>query len=75
LAWRLDLSTIGYALDFTPDGRHLVTPTDAGTVLLIDTLDQSIRSLRGHTDLALAIAVSASGKRLVSGSASGRLRL
>jgi len=75
LAWRLDLGTVGYSLDFTPDGRRLAIATDAGTVLLVDLLDKSIRTLRGHQDLVLGIAVSPSGERLVSSSASGPLRL
>lgn len=75
MAWQLDLGTVGYSLDFTPDGRHLATATHAGTVLLINLLDKSIRTLRGHRDLALAVAVSTSGEWLVSSSASGRLRL
>ncbi len=75
LAWRLDLGTIGYALDFTPDGRRLAIATEAGTVLLVDLLDKSIRSLRGHKDMVVGLAVSPSGKWVVSGSAAGPLRL
>ncbi len=75
LAWRIDLGTIGYSMAYAPDGRRLVVAAHDGGVYLIDVLDKSIRILRGHKDITLAVAMSTSGERVASGGADGQIRL
>jgi WD40 repeat protein len=60
-----------YAVAVTPDGRHAVSGAEDH---LIDVWDiesgRKVRSLRGHSDVVLAIALSATG-RVLSGSHDG----
>ena len=56
------------AMEFTPDGKHLVVPTRYGIWVYETTTHQEVRMLRGHTDSVTAVAISPDGNTVASGS-------
>ncbi len=59
-----------YALDYSPDGKHLVAGYNNGSVRIWDiTTGKMERELTGHTNVVWSVAYSPSGKTIISGSA------
>ena len=65
---RLKMQWSVQALAFTPDGRTLIGAGDPVIRLWDPVTGSEQRVLRGHTDLVSALALSADGRTLVSGS-------
>ena len=60
----------------TPDGRRAVSASEDRTLRLWDLESgQTIRTLEGHTERVLAVAVTPDGRRAVSASEDRTLRL
>jgi WD40 repeat protein len=62
---------------FSPDGQHIVSGTDDGTILLWDatTGKMAIGPLHGHSDSVMSVAFSPDGQRIVSGSIDRTIRV
>jgi len=73
LHWTVQSSASYYDLAFTPDGKTVAVASQDEAVYLFDTTTRAVRVLRGHDDQVFAVAVSADGKRLVSGSWDGKI--
>ena len=59
-----------YALDYSPDGKHLVAGYNNNLVRVWDiTTGQMVRVLKGHTGVVWSVAYSPNGKMIISGSA------
>ncbi len=64
------------AVAVTPDGRHVLSASDDGTVKVWDlATGQLLRSLEGHTRAVLAVAVTPDGRHVLSASSDRTLRL
>ena len=64
------------AAAFLPDGRHLVTGSQNGTVELWDSTNgKSMQSFVGHTGVVRGVAFSTNGRLLLSGSSDNTVRL
>jgi tRNA A-37 threonylcarbamoyl transferase component Bud32 len=64
------------ALAFTSDGKHLITGTVLGALVVRDpATGTEVGRFEGHTGAITALAVSADGKYLLSASADGTARL
>ena len=65
-----------YAVDFTPDGKWIVTGSFDKTLRLWDTAtNKSVHTLQGHTGIVLAVTISKDGSRIASGSLDKTIRL
>lgn len=59
-----------YALDYSPDGKHLVAGYNNNLVRIWDiSTGQMLHELKGHTGVVWSVAYSPDGKMIVSGSA------
>ena len=75
LRWRRTLGGALWDVDFSPDGRRVVTACADGALYLFDTATRAQRLLRGHGDQVTAVAFDPGGERLVSGAFDGRVGL
>jgi WD40 repeat protein len=58
-----------WSVAWSPDGRHLASATDDGTVQVWDaSTGNTLLTYRGHTDSVKSVAWSSDGTRLASGS-------
>ncbi len=74
--WRKKLGAVVYEVVYSPDGKILAAACQDGSIYLIDAKTKAVlRLLRGHTDQTMALAFSADGERLASGSWAGDVRL
>jgi WD40 repeat protein len=60
---------------FAPDGQHLITGDDDGTVVIWTRSGQNLRVLEGHNEVVTALAVSPDGTLLASASDDRSVRL
>jgi WD40 repeat protein len=76
---RLRLSKLpedGYCLNWTPDGRLVVSGSSKGTIYVHASHDlRMVRNLHGPSDSILDIAISAEGDRIASASGDGTVCL
>nr|MCR4953091.1 caspase family protein [Treponema sp.] len=64
-----------YALDYSPDGKHLVAGYNNGSVRIWDiTTGKMERDLQGHTGVVWSVAYSPDGKMVISGSADNTIK-
>jgi WD40 repeat protein len=64
-----------HALEFAPDGAHLVTSSGDGTLRVWDTASGESHPLRGHTAPVFDLALSRDGQRVASASGDRSVRL
>ncbi len=65
-----------YAVDFTPDGRWIVTGSFDKSLKLWDAQKlQPVRTMTGHTGLVLSVRVSKDGSRIASGGLDKTIKL
>ena len=64
-----------YTPRFTPDGRYLVTASQAGVVKVWDLETGGVRELRGHTDVVVGVALSRDATNRPSASDDTTVRL
>jgi WD40 repeat protein len=64
-------SAFGHALACSPDGKYLATASGAVIFLHEPATGKVVRELRGHLDSVQALAFSADGQKLLSGSDDG----
>ncbi|MDA0835743.1 MAG: hypothetical protein O3A29_20915 [Planctomycetota bacterium] len=64
-----------YTLEFTPDGKWLVTGAFDNTLRLWDlATGKSVKVMSGHTGLVLTVAISKDGKKIASGSTDNTIK-
>jgi WD40 repeat protein/tRNA A-37 threonylcarbamoyl transferase component Bud32 len=63
------------AVEYTPDGRRIISAGSDGTARIWDRAGGEPRVLRGHRSQVLSMAVSRDGKRLATASNGGNARV
>jgi tetratricopeptide (TPR) repeat protein len=65
-----------YSVAFNPDGKHIVSGSDNGTIKVWDAVSgKELMSVRGQTLRQQSVAFSPDGKRIISGSADGMVKV
>ncbi len=74
--WRKKLGSVVYEVVYSPGGTILAAACQDGSIYLVDAKTKAVlRILRGHMDQSMALAFSADGEVLASGSWAGDVRL
>ncbi|MCB9557458.1 MAG: protein kinase [Deltaproteobacteria bacterium] len=75
MLWRRQVGGIVYDVVISPDGRTIAAAGQNRVIYLIDADTRRTSILRGHSDQVFGVDFASRGRRLISGSLSGEVRI